>query len=100
MVDLSALVYEDPKRQPNTQPEASLVYPQNQPTDHPSEVVDLDELPDSDLQNRSSLPISVPEVVDVDESPDSDHDIGLACLARQGKQAFPIELSRLYSPLC
>lgn len=51
------------------------------------EVVDLEELPDSDLQNRSSLPISMPEVVDLDELPDSDLDTGLACL-EQGNLAI------------
>lgn len=66
-----------------------------------SEVVDLDELPDSDLQNRSSLPISMPEVVDLDECPDSDHDIGLSFLA-QGKQAVIISdrtIKRLVYPV-
>jgi hypothetical protein len=44
--------------------------------------VDLDELPDTDLQNRSSLPISMAEVVDLDEFPDFDLDTGLAFVPR------------------
>ena len=44
------------------------------------------ELSDSDLPNRSSLPISTSNVVDLDEFPVSDLDTGLAFLAR-GKQA-------------
>ena len=81
---ISTAIYEDSRThctQPNT---SSLVCPQEQsplPISR-SEVVDLDELPDTDLQNRSSLPISISEVVDLDEFPDFDLDTGLAFVLR------------------
>lgn len=52
------------------------------------EVVDLDELPDFDIQNRSSRPISTLGVVDLDTFSDFNIDTGFAYSLARGKQVI------------
>ena len=82
-----------------TQPNTSLVCLQDHLSLRPfsmREVVDLEVLLDSDIQNRSIPPILMPEVVDLDDFPDSDLDTGPASFA-EGEQV--IDSYQIIEPL-